>query len=195
MIKNTPKTYGSMAKFFHWIIAILIIGMLIFGFILVNLKTTNPYRETLIGLHKSIGLTILLLVILRLIWRFVNIQPPFPVTVPLWEQISAKSAHFFLYILIFVMIFSGWSLSSFGGHPVVFWNLFDVKLPVAKNQTISSDAFLAHKIIGWALIGLVSLHILGALKNHFIDKNHILNRMLPVYKLPSLFKKLKQNDA
>ncbi len=189
MIRNTPTTYGSVAKTFHWLIAILIIGMLIYGFILVNLKNTNPYREILIGVHKSIGLTILLLVILRLFWRFINIQPPLPITVPLWEQICAKSAHFFLYILMFLMIFSGWSLSSFGGHPVKFWGFLDATLPVTKNQMISERAFLAHKIIAWCIIGLVSLHILGALKNHFIDKNQVLRRMLPGYKLPPIFRK------
>lgn len=187
MLKNTSTTYGSVAKTFHWIIAILIIGMLIFGFILVNLKNTNPHREMLIGLHKSIGLTILLLVILRLFWRWINIQPPLPITVPFWEQMLAKSAHFFLYILIFLMIFSGWSLSSFGGHPVKFWNLIDVTLPVAKNQTISSAAFTAHQVIAWVIIGIVSFHILGALKNHFIDKNQVLRRMLPG-KLPAIFR-------
>ena len=189
MLKNTVDNYGSVAKIFHWVIAILIIGMLIFGFILVNLDRANPHREDLISLHKSIGLTILMLIIVRLFWRFINIQPALPITTPWWERIAAKSAHFFLYLFIFVMICSGWSTSSFGGHPVIFWNWLNFSLPVVKNEALSKQAFTVHWLVAWILVTLVTLHVLGALKNHFWDKNYVLRRMLPGYKPPSIFRK------
>lgn len=186
MLKNTIDTYGSVAKFLHWLIALLIIGMLIFGFLLDYVP--KPLQEQLIGLHKSIGLTILLLLLLRLIWRFFNIQPVYPITIAPWEQIAARSVHYCFYIAIFLMPMTGWLMSSFGGHPVNFWGLINVAFPVQANKVLDDKFFTAHQTIAWIIIALLVVHIAAALKHHFIEKNNIFKRMLPGYRPPNLFR-------
>ena len=184
--KNTQGTYGSVTKTLHWLIALLVIGMLIFGFVLGNMPN-SPMKGTLIDLHKSVGLTILLLMIIRLCWRFINLQPMLPITVPLWEQIAARTVHVFLYILLFAMPLSGWVMSSLGGHPVIFWSWLNVTLPFTQNKALADYFFDAHTTFAWIIIALLVLHVGAALKHHFLEKNNVLKRMLPGYKSPNIF--------
>lgn len=187
MLKNTEDTYGSVAKLLHWLIAILFIGMIIFGLILANMKD-NPNLPALVALHKSIGLTLLLLVIIRLGWRFTNVQPLLPITVPRWERLASHLVHFFLYVVVFAMPITGWLMSSWKHKPVVFWGWFNAALPLKKNDILSGQFFMAHQVIAWISIGLICLHIGAALKHHYIEKNNVLKRMLPGYKPPHLFR-------
>lgn len=185
MLKNSINSYGSITKTFHWLIAVLVMGMLIMGFFLEDMP--KSIRSNMIGLHKSIGLTILLLIVTRLIWRFVNPTPVLPITVARWEQIAARFVHILFYILLVLMPISGWVMSSLGLHPVFFLGLFNVTLPLAKNETLGNYFFNAHAVIAWIIIGLLVLHIGAALKHHFFDKNNVLLRMLPGYKPPKFF--------
>lgn len=186
MLKNTQDSYGSVTKTLHWLIALLVVGMLIFGFWL-GFIPDGPQKGQLIGLHKSIGATILLLMVVRLWWRFVNPQPLLPITVPPWEQMAARSVHFLLYLVLFAMPITGWVMSSLGTHPVIFWGLFNITLPLAKNKVWSEYFFNAHAVIAWIIIGLLVLHVGAGLKHHFIEKNNVLKRMLPGYKPPRVF--------
>ncbi len=185
MLKNTIDNYGSVARTLHWLIAVLVIGMLIFGFLLESIP--KPIRGEMIGLHKSIGLTILLLILLRLIWRFINIQPVLPISVPPWEQIAARSVHILFYLVLLLMPLSGWIMSSLDGHPVFFWKWWNWTLPLPVNKTLANDFFNVHVTIAWIIIALLVLHIGAALKHHFIEKNNVLRRMLPGYKPPHFF--------
>lgn len=187
MLRSTDDNYGSMAKFLHWLISILFIGMIIFGFILVNLPKGNT-TSFLVGIHKSIGLTVLLIVIFRVIWRFSEVQPLLPITVPIWEKIAAHSVQFFLYIVLFAMPISGWIMSSLSSRPFLFWGWFNAKFPFPKNLTLSNQFFTAHEVIAWLAVGLICLHVGAAVKHHFIEKNNVLKRMLPGYRPPHLFR-------
>lgn len=187
MLKNTADSYGSVTKTLHWLIALLVIGMLIFGFILDGMPK-GSMKDTLIGLHKSVGMTVLLLMVIRLSWRFINPQPVLPITIPRWEQRAARGLHFLLYIVLFAMPVSGWVMSSLGGHPVMFWNIFNAALPVVPNKTWAHNFFTLHAVIAWIIIGFLILHIAAAFKHHFIEKNNVLRRMLPGYKAPHLFR-------
>lgn len=187
MLKNTQETYGSMTKTLHWLIALLVIVMLIVGFVLAAM-VDSPLKGNLIGLHKSVGMTVLLLMVIRLLWRFINPQPVLPITVPLWEQIAARLVQLFLYVVLFLMPISGWLMTSLGGYPVKFWGWFNLALPVPVNKSLGEDFFNAHIVIAWIIIGLLVLHAGAALKHHFIEKNNVLRRMLPGYKAPRLFR-------
>jgi len=186
MLRNTVDSYGSLTKTLHWLIAILIIAMLALGFLLESIP--EHLRGFWVGLHKSVGLTLLLLMFIRLIWRFLNIQPLLPITVPAWEQLAARSVHVFLYLVLFAMPVTGLAMSSYGGHPVFFWGWFNAALPVAENKNLASTFFDAHSIIAWVIIALIVLHVAAALKHHFIEKNNVLRKMLPGYKPPKLFR-------
>jgi cytochrome b561 len=190
MLRNTQDSYGSMAMILHWLIALLVIGMLIFGFYLSSfLPDKSPLKPELIGLHKSVGLTVLLLMILRLFWRFLNPQPLLPMTVPVWEKIAARSVQALFYITLLVMPVSGMLMSSYGGHTVMFWGWFNTAFPVAKNSQLASGFFTMHGVVAWIIIGLLVLHLGAAVKHHFIEKNNVLRRMLPGYHSPDLFRK------
>ena len=121
MIKNTYESYGSLSKTLHWLNAILIIGMLIFGFILGLLDENPSLQITLISFHKSLGLTILLLILIQFGWSLINVKPALPLTIPLWQQTTAKIVHFCLYLAVFTMVISGWLMSSLTGKKVLFW--------------------------------------------------------------------------
>ena len=171
----------------HWLIAFLVIGMLIFGF-LINDIPKGPSQTFAISLHKSIGLTILLLMLFRFVWRYLSPIPALPITVAMWEQKAARAVHVFLYLALFLMPISGWMMSSLGGHPVMFWGWFNAAVPVVKNEKLADNFFTAHEMIAFIIIGLLVLHMAAALKHHFIEKNNVLRRMLPGYKSLDIFK-------
>lgn len=175
---NTTHSYGSSMKFFHWLIAILVIGMIIFGFCLDSF-TDKSTKIFFIQLHKSIGLTILALMLMRLIWRWLNISPKLPSSMPWWERFLARLVHILLYIVVFMMPLSGWLASTAGGHATNFFWLFRVNAPgIAQSKTLAQCIFDFHIYGAWILIGLLTLHTLASLKHHFLDKDDVLTRML-----------------
>ncbi|MBS0350480.1 MAG: cytochrome b [Proteobacteria bacterium] len=181
MIKGNGYAYGWMMQLLHWILAVLIIGMLAIGLSFLFIPN-GPVKSQLIGLHKSVGMTILFLMIIRICWRAYDVQPPLPITVAPWEKIAARTVQAAFYLVLLIMPLSGWLLSSFGGHPVMVWNWFNAAVPVTKNPQISQNFFTIHAVFAWILIGLIVLHVGAALKHHFMEKNNVLRRMIPGYK-------------
>lgn len=176
MLKSNTEQYGDVAKTFHWIIALGIISMLAFGFYLETIE--GPARGELMGLHKSVGVTILILMIGRICWRIYAGHPAPMDAHARWERLVATVTHYLLYIAAFLMPLSGLLMSNAAGRPVGW---FGIPVPTL----ISPDAGLrnlfgaSHSVFAWTLISLISLHILGALKHVFIDKDGTLKRMLP----------------
>ena len=114
MLKNTYSSYGSVAKFFHWFIALAILCLLVVGF---NLESLSPiFRKA----HKAIGFLILLLVLARLLWRFSNITPSYDASMPKWMVLSAHSMHYMLYALMIIVPLAGFIASNAGQYPVSF---------------------------------------------------------------------------
>lgn len=177
-ITNTQDSYGSVTKFFHWSIAALIILMIILGFIMTSIER-GPLRSELLMIHKSTGLLLLVLIVLRICWRLVNKTPALPSHIPRWQQIVAHASHGLLYLVLLAMPISGLIYSTAAGYPPTFYNLFLVQLPIAKNKALATFAGDTHEVLAWTLVALISIHILAALKHHFIDKSDILKRMAP----------------
>ena len=107
-----PFSYDNVAKTLHWLIAFAIIAMLIIGWTMTNIGKDNPWRFGLFQWHKSIGITILLLSLIRLVWRLTHTAPPLPEHMPAWEKFAAKATHWFFYVLIIGMPLAGWVLIS-----------------------------------------------------------------------------------
>ena len=167
--RNTLDSYGSVAKFFHWLIAALVIIMLLIGlsFEFIDYK---PLKGVLMEIHKSTGLTILFLFLLRLCWRLINPTPRLPASVPSWQKMAARTSHFFLYLVVICMATSGWVMSTAAGYPPEFWWLFHISAPwVVKSKAIAEAAETTHLILAWTVTGFLVLHVLGALKHHLID--------------------------
>lgn len=178
MLKNTPNSFGSITKTFHWIIALLIIGMLAMGFIMADMEP-SPTKMMLYGLHKSTGVLILLLVILRFTWRTWNPTPQMPGSLAPWHHRLAKLSPIALYSLMFLMPLSGIALSQAAGYPINVYNIFTFPTLLFKNPDLSKTAALIHKYGAFAFIGILILHISAAFYHHFILKTNVLKRMLP----------------
>lgn len=177
-LKNTVASYGSAAKFFHWLIFLLVAGLLTVGFIMTG-REINPDTIRLYGLHKSIGIAVLLLALLRLSWRLANPVPALPEWMKPHERFLAHASHWLLYILIIVMPLSGWLMSSAAGFSVSVFGRFTLPDLVAPDKTLAETLAAAHGLLAFAIIGLVTLHAAAALLHHFYYKDNILRRMLP----------------
>lgn len=175
--QNTALEYGSVAKFLHWLIAVLVLVLLALGFIMGSFKN-DAINDVLYMIHKSLGLSVLGLIIIRLLWRISNVRPSLS-SLPLWEQKSALINHLVLYLLLIVMPISGWIMSVAAGYPPVFFNLFEVPLPIEKNKLIADTAGEIHEFLAWCIIAFVTIHILAAFKHYLWDKDQVMQRMLP----------------
>lgn len=180
-LRNTLQNWGWLTRALHWSIALAVFGMLAAGLYAGSVNQSTPAGEmryyAVIDVHKSFGLTILMFMAFRLIWRISGPTPAMPATVPMWEKLAARTAPVLLYAGLFLLPVTGWLWASAYGEPVRF---FGLKLPGLIHLT-GPDATLAHHIhivTAFILMAIVGLHVLGALKNHFVDRNDVLRKML-----------------
>lgn len=176
MYRNTILAYGSVAKFFHWLIAVLVIAMLVYGYFLEDIP--KDYQPFTYNLHKMTGLTILVLIILRGLWALTNVKPMLPPDVPNWQRWIEQLVHFILYAALIAMPLSGWIGSSSSGRPP---HLGDMKfnLPIAKDEALIDLSFNVHNTLAIIIIVLVSLHVLAAFYHLIIKRDEIFQRMWP----------------
>jgi cytochrome b561 len=174
-IMNSNNRYGIVAIALHWLMAILIIGLLILGLYMVSLPISHQ-KLKLYGWHKEYGFLALLLVTLRFIWRAINITPQ--LNLPWLEKIAARSVHALFYILLFAMPLTGLLITSAAGLPASFFGLFLIPTLIQPNEEWRILFQTWHQWIGYLLIAMIILHASAALKHHFINKDTILKRML-----------------
>ncbi|WP_298622770.1 cytochrome b [uncultured Legionella sp.] len=178
MNKNVDARYTSSTKWLHWIIALAVILMLFMGFFLDDIP--ERFQGMAYMLHKSIGITILFLMILRFIIVHVHTRPPLPESIKLWEKVLSRFVQYGFYILLLLMPLSGWIMSVASEYVPSYFGLFNMPLPwISPNKPLAKFMNESHGIIAWILVVFICLHILGALKHHFIDKDNVLKSMLP----------------
>jgi cytochrome b561 len=175
LIKNTENRFGLIAILLHWIMAILIIGLLALGLYMVSLPISLE-KLKLYGWHKEYGFLALGLVLFRLIWRLINITPH--LSLPWFEKIAARLVHWAFYGFMLAMPISGWLITSAAGLPASFFGLFTLPNLIAPNEELRLFFEFAHKWLGYGLIATICLHASAALKHHFINKDDILRRMI-----------------
>ncbi len=180
-LRNSQQSYGIIAKSFHWLMAILIIGLLAVGLIMADMEN-SPDKFKLIGLHKEFGLVVLFLACARLGWKILDVSPLLPDNLGKFAKLGAKTAHCLLYILMFAMPLTGWLMSSAAGFPVSMFGLFLMPNLIAPDKQFGHDMGEVHENLAWVLIVLITLHVLAALLHHFYYKDNILRRMLPNFK-------------
>ncbi len=176
-IRNTFTRYGSVAQSLHWLIFALFVAIVTLALIMTDMAP-SPDKWELYGLHKSLGMIVLLLALLRLSWRMVNPTPEMAATLKPWEKKAARAAHWLLYVLMFGMPLTGYIMSMGGGHGV---SVFGVVLPnlIGENKPLAGIAHELHEMGEWAIYGLVGVHAAAALRHHFILKDDTLRKMLP----------------
>lgn len=176
MLFNSKDSYGAIAKVFHWVMALIILGLVFVGLYMVTLPYT-PQKVEIYVLHKSFGFLVLFLVLARLFWRFINIKPSPHDNHKKWEVVLAKLAHVFLYVAMIGMPLSGWLMSSAGEYPVPFFGLTMPDI-VSKNPDLAKAMGAAHSVLAYMLIIAIGLHAMGAFKHYFIDRDTTLKRMI-----------------
>lgn len=182
-LRNTTTRWGIVAQLLHWTIVALVITQVILAGIADDLPL-GMKKLAVLARHKSVGITILLLVIVRLVWRWRNPTPALPSTLKPYERGLARFTHAALYLLLFAMPLSGWMMSSARNFPVSWFNLFQLPDLVPRSQPLYEIMHETHEILAITLGAVVILHVLAALKHHFIYKDSVLRRMLPFTKTP-----------
>jgi cytochrome b561 len=181
-LRNTTVRWGSVAQFLHWLIVALIITQVTLALTADELH--GMAKLAMLARHKSVGITILMLATVRLVWRLANPTPPLPSTLKPYERFLANFTHAALYVLIFALPITGWIMSSARGFPVSWFSLFQLPDLVAKNRPLYEAMQETHEALALTLGAVATLHLLAALKHHFVLKDTVLRRMLPFSKIP-----------
>lgn len=176
-LRSTKQIFGAVTKSFHWVMALLVISVFSIGWYMDFLPLGMEKLEWM-SRHKSLGVTVLALVILRVVWRM---SEPTPEELGKWriERLAAKVGHLALYLLMFAMPLTGWTMSSAANYPVSVFGLFTLPNLVAPNQQLFETLRTVHWLLSWAIAGMVVVHVLAAFKHHFWDRDATLRRMLP----------------
>jgi cytochrome b561 len=176
-LRSNDRQWGSVAKFFHWVIALAILGNGTFG-LLMDLAHSPMQKINWLALHKSIGLTVLALVLLRVVWRWRDGRPR-EESAPRWQQWAARGVHGALYVLIVALPLSGWWFNSVTGKPLQWFKQFNLPALAAKNDDLRHFAHGVHEYLFWFLLLVLVAHVGAALKHHVFDNDNVLRRMLP----------------
>lgn len=174
---STPS-YTRTAVALHWLIAALIFTTFPLGVYMHELAV-SPTRVQLFSYHKWIGVTIFLLAVIRVAWRWSHPAPPPVAGTPAWQRLTAAATHHLLYLLVIVIPVSGWLMSSAKGVPTVWLGLVPLPDLVSKNEELAELLEEVHESLNFGLLLLVVLHLVGALKHRFIDRDEVMARMLP----------------
>ena len=170
--------YTTTAKVLHWVMAILIFGLLALGFYMHDLPL-SPEKLQLYSWHKWAGVSAFLLVLVRLAWRVAHRPPPLPATMPAHLQSAAHAGHFLLYALMLAIPLSGWLMSSAKGFQTVWFGVLPIPDLLAKDKALGDLLQTIHMSLNFLFAAAIAGHIGAALKHHFIDRDDILTRMLP----------------
>ena len=174
-ILSAQWRYGRPAVLLHWLVAILIAGLLGLGWYMMSIEK-EPGSEWYFNLHRSLGLTLAGLVVLRLIWRISHKPAELLDSVPFWEKKLSLATHWLLYACIVVMPLTGYLGASYNKSGVAF---FGLKLPfwAANSRDLSKLFFTIHSTLVWVLVAVIVLHVLAGFKHLLVDKDNVFQRM------------------
>ncbi len=173
-LQNTSERWGGLSKGLHWLVVLLVLAQFALARIAGNLPLGLEKLATL-ARHKSIGITILGLAVLRLLWRYLSPGP----ALPAMQRRVAAGTHVALYAVLFAIPLSGWLMSSARNYPVSWFGLLQLPDLVAPGEAAFRFWRASHEWLTGALLALAALHALAALKHHFVDRDDVLRRMLP----------------
>ncbi len=178
MFKNTADEYGWLSKALHWATALFVVGLFALGFWMVELDYYSDWYQVAPFYHESFGILLILLLAIRAYWTLTN-QSPAPLsTHSQFEKQAAKTIKYLLWGLMLLIVISGFLISTADFRAINVFGLFDLPPLFEAFDNQAELAGSVHKWLAYILIGLVLLHLLGAIKHHFVDKDRTLRRML-----------------
>jgi len=187
------ERYTGVAIALHWLVALLVVAQVAWGWAMQEIPKFPPgLRADAFNVHKSIGLTILALMLVRIAWRVRHPPPALP-AMPPWQRIVARGNHVLLYAALLVMPLAGYLGSVFSGYPV---KVFGATLPAwaARDETLKAAMSSIHLVTSWVLVGAIVLHVAGALKHALDERDRVLARMLPRWRAASKAERERRLD-
>lgn len=174
--RNASDSWGSVAKILHWLIALGVLTAAVVAKVSEELSSSRDRYEWMVS-HKSLGLTLLALMLIRVAWRMSNPSPDLPASMPRWQRLAARLTHWGLYLVLLWMPITGWLAHSASGLPLKWFNWFKVPGLVGKDKALKGLAENLHEWGFWLLIALFIVHVAAALKHHFIERDDTLRKM------------------
>lgn len=175
-ITNSENRFGLVNILLHWLMAILIVGLVIVGLYMTRIPVSLQ-KLKLYGWHKEFGILVLMLVMFRIVWRISNILPTLASLSPI-ERLAARAMHWAFYFFMVALPITGWLVTSAAGLPVSFFDLFLLPNLIAPNEQLRIFFEEVHEYLAYGLIIAFCGHVSAALKHHFINKDDILRRIL-----------------
>lgn len=169
--------YTLTARVLHWLTAVLVLVMVPVGIVMSNFDLGSA-GDRLYDLHRSIGVLLLPIMLVRLFYRWAKPPPPLPADIPPIQHLAANLTHWALYILLIAQSFIGWIATSAYRAPIIVFGLFELPPIWPVNQPFSERAFVLHRWIGFVLAALICMHIGAALFHHLVRRDNVLMRMV-----------------
>jgi len=173
------RKYSGVAMSLHWLIAALIIGGFALGWIMTDIPGFTPTKLKYFSWHKWIGVTALLFIVIRMIWRATHTPPALPDGMSRLNVVAAHATHHLLYVLMLLVPVSGYLYSSIAGIQVVYLGILPLPTLLAPHHEWQHIARDIHVYLDWTLAGFVVLHLLAVIKHQVLDRDKLLSRMLP----------------
>jgi cytochrome b561 len=177
MPRESERRYGLVAKTLHWVVALLIVALIPLGWYMIRLDYYDPWSHDTLEFHKALGMVVLLLASILVSWQIARYRTRNPVPRKRWEALAAKTTHTLLYALMLVVPATGYAISTSAGAGVSIFGLFEIPAVLAKSVPLRDAAISIHYYFAYGSVGLIVLHVAGALKHHFIDKDDTLKQM------------------
>jgi len=175
LIRDTAAGYGLITRLTHWVMAVGVIGLFVLGLWMVTLNYYSPYYSAAPDIHRSVGILLLILLVLRFGWRLANPKPDDSELKP-WERTASHIVHWGFYPLLLALMVSGYLISTADGRPIEVFGWFSVP-SLVQRKGLEDSAGEVHEILAYLTIAVAALHAAASLKHHFIDRNRILARM------------------
>ena len=168
-----------MSLLLHWVIALAVLAQVLL--ITAHEATEGVQAREFVNLHKSLGLTILVLTLARIGWRMAHPALPLPVGLPRWQRWAARAVHILFYVVLLAMPLTGWLASSASGREIIWFGLFDWPLlPISGGRPGAGQLMDVHEAVMKLLYVLIAVHVLAALKHQFVNRDNVLRRMIPI---------------
>lgn len=180
-LRNTRFSYGLVSQVFHWLIVALILVQYTWAW-RIDRADGFQVRLELVTQHKTIGMFVLMLALVRLLWRLFNRPPDFPETMARWERLAARLGHWLLYGLILAVPLTGWLYSSAAGLGDYWSGPLNFPSLVDSSERLEDRFSLIHQVLAISLGVMAIIHALAALRHHFFKRDDVLRRMLPIWR-------------
>jgi len=171
------ERYSLVARSIHWLTVLLVLTMVPAGLVMIRISG-GPLQNQLFDYHRSVGVVLMILTVIRLVYRLTHPPAPLPDEIPVWQQLAAKATHVFLYLFLLVNPFIGWVATSAYGAAISVFGLFTMPAIVAKDRALADQLFEVHLVLGLLFTAAVLLHIAAALYHGIIRRDGVLSRML-----------------